>query len=105
MGVHIQCSVCRNKQPFQEISYIKSGNTVTDEDCKKINGNYSTKIEAVIKLLLELLSEDSHVKVLVFSFWISILKCLQEALIKNNIKCELVHNSSLENRIENFKVR
>lgn len=104
MGAQIQCSVCRNKQTFQEISYIKSGSAVTDEDCNKINGNYSTKIEAVTKLLLELLSKDSHVKVLIFSFWVSILKYLQEAFIQNNIKCELVYNNTLEDKIENFKV-
>lgn len=104
VGEHIQCSVCRNKQKFQEISYIKTGNTVTNEDYKKIKGNYSTKIEAVITLFLELISEDPHVKVLLFSSWISILKCLKEALFQNGIKGELIQSSSLVTRIENFKV-
>lgn len=104
VGEHIQCSVCRNKQKYQEISYIKAGNTVTDEDCMKIKGNYSTKIEAVIKLVLELKNEDPNVKVLLFSSWTSVLKCLREALEMNDISCELALNSKLEARIENFKV-
>lgn len=104
VGEHIQCSVCRNKQKYQEISYIKAGNTVTNEDCIKIKGNYSTKIEAVIKLLLELKNEDPNVKVLLFSSWASVLKCLKEALEMNDISCELALNSKLEARIENFKV-
>ncbi|KAJ8966855.1 hypothetical protein NQ317_006640, partial [Molorchus minor] len=102
-GDHIQCSVCRNKQKYQEISYIKAGKTVTDEDCTKIKGNYSTKVEAVIKLILSLKKQDPQVKVLVFSSWITVLKCLKEALEKNSISCELAMATKLEARIENFK--
>lgn len=105
MKRHIQCSVCRNKQKIEEISYINTEKTVTDEDTKEINGNYSTKIEAVVKLLIKLKSEDSNVKVLIFSLWVLILKCLNEALEENKIKCQLLHSCSLENKIENFKVR
>ncbi|KAJ8921378.1 hypothetical protein NQ315_002994 [Exocentrus adspersus] len=103
VGEHIQCSVCRNRQRYQEISYIKAGNTVTNEDCVKIRGNYSTKIEAVIKLLLDLKNENQNVKVLVFSSWLSVLKCLRGAIEKNGITCEIALNSKLETRIENFK--
>ncbi|XP_057665468.1 E3 ubiquitin-protein ligase SHPRH isoform X2 [Diorhabda carinulata] len=102
-GDHIQCSVCRNKQKYQEISYIKAGTTVTDDDCKKIKGNYSTKIEGVIKVLLDLKRDDTDVKVLLFSSWFTVLKCLKEALIKNNISCELANTGTLDVKITNFK--
>ncbi|XP_074033441.1 E3 ubiquitin-protein ligase SHPRH isoform X2 [Leptinotarsa decemlineata] len=103
-GDHIQCSVCRNKQKYEEISYIKAGNTVTDEDCKKIKGNYSTKIEAVIKLLTDLREEHPDVKVLLFSSWITVLKCLRSALQCNSITCELLsQGGNVEAKIKNFK--
>nr|CAH7738163.1 unnamed protein product [Callosobruchus chinensis] len=99
----IQCSICRNKQKYQDISYIKAGQTVTDSDCHKIKGNYSTKIEGVIKLLLDLKAENPLPKVLLFSSWLSVLKHVKEALDKNEITCELAANYNFEQRIENFK--
>lgn len=77
---------------------------VTDEDCTEIKGNYSTKIVAVIKLLLELRAKDPHVKVLLFSFWVSVLQSINKALITNNIGCELMYSNGLEKKIEHFKV-
>ncbi|KAG5873727.1 hypothetical protein JTB14_035541 [Gonioctena quinquepunctata] len=103
-GDHIQCSVCRNKQKYEEISYIKAGNTVADADCKTIKGNYSTKIEAVIKLLMDLREKNPDVKVLVFSSWVTVLKCLMNAFQCNSISCELLaQGRNLENKISNFK--
>lgn len=90
---------------MQDISYIKKGNSVQNEDCQQINGNYSTKIEAIIKLVLQLKSREADVKILLFSFWSSILKHLKEALTTNSIKCELIYNNSLESKIVDFKVR
>ncbi|CAH1988084.1 unnamed protein product [Acanthoscelides obtectus] len=103
---HIQCSICRNKQKYQDISYIKAGHTVMDGDCLNIKGNYSTKIEAVIKLLMELKEENPVPKVLLFSSWHSVLKNIKEALDKNEITSELISASShFEMKIENFKVQ
>ncbi|CAG9815357.1 unnamed protein product [Phaedon cochleariae] len=102
-GDHIQCSVCRNKQKYQEISYIKAGNTVTDGDCSKIKGSYSTKIEGVVKLLLDLKKDDPEVKVLVFSSWVTVLKSLTDALVENSVRCEMAQGGNLEKRIVNFK--
>lgn len=106
VGETIQCSVCRSKQQYHDISYIKAqaGNTVSDEECKKIKGHHSTKMEAVIKVLFKLLSEDPKVKVIMFSFWVSILKGFEKALLENDIRCELVYNNSQESKIESFKV-
>ncbi|KAJ8932032.1 hypothetical protein NQ314_015005 [Rhamnusium bicolor] len=103
VGDCLQCSVCRSKQKYQDISCIKAGNTVTDDDCKNIKGNYSTKIEAIIKLILDLKTEDINVKILLFSSWVTVLKCLTEALMTNHISCELATTTNLEARIERFK--
>nr|CAI5818285.1 unnamed protein product [Callosobruchus analis] len=100
----IQCSICRNKQKYQDISYIKAGQTVTDSDCQMIKGNYSTKIEGVIKLLLDLKAENPVPKVLLFSSWLTVLKHVKEALDKNEITCELAASYNFEQKIENFKV-
>nr|CAI5818280.1 unnamed protein product [Callosobruchus analis] len=99
----IQCSICRNKQKYQDISYIKAGQTVTDSDCQMIKGNYSTKIEGVIKLLLDLKAENPVPKVLLFSSWLTVLKHVKEALDKNEITCELAASYNFEQKIENFK--
>ncbi|RZC37273.1 E3 ubiquitin-protein ligase SHPRH [Asbolus verrucosus] len=103
-GHHVQCSVCRAYQLVREISYIKSGAQADESDTTKIKGNYSTKVESIIELILDLRSEDGDVKVLVFSSWISVLNYLKTALTNNDVSTELVISGNLEKQIERFKV-
>lgn len=102
----IECCVCRNRQPATDISYIKSEQSVPDSDSQKIIGNFSTKIEAIIKLILRLKSEEPSVKILVFSSWSGVLKHLQDAMKCNLISCEMVSSSTtIKSKVELFKVR
>ncbi|KAL3277364.1 hypothetical protein HHI36_012714 [Cryptolaemus montrouzieri] len=103
-SINIICCVCRQPQPVQDISYIRSGPIKNESDDVDIKGNFSTKMESIIKLLMELKSEDEHVKVLVFSSWLKVLKLLKDALMLNDIKTEILLSFKLEERIENFKV-
>ncbi|KAK9884497.1 hypothetical protein WA026_007338 [Henosepilachna vigintioctopunctata] len=102
-GNTIVCCVCRQEQTISDVSYIRSGQVKNENIEIAIKGNFPTKIEAIIKFLLELKTEDENVKVLVFSSWITVLKFLKEALVLNDIKTEILLNSKLEERIENFK--
>jgi E3 ubiquitin-protein ligase SHPRH len=102
-GHHVQCSVCRAYHLVIDISYIKAGEHSTISDSTKIKGNYSTKVESIIKLILQLKAEDESVKVLVFSSWISVLTYMKDALINNDISTELVVSGNLEKQIERFK--
>lgn len=103
MSNKIQCSVCRSKQYIHDISYIKVGQSVTEQDTTNIKGNYSTKIEAVIKLVLGLRTKEPKVKVLLFSTWIDVLKCLKKAMDENGISCELAVHGNVEKHVELFK--
>ncbi|XP_044756394.1 E3 ubiquitin-protein ligase SHPRH [Coccinella septempunctata] len=102
-GLHINCCVCRQPIVIQDISYIRSAAMKNDDENFNIRGNFSTKIEATIKLIFELRDEDENVKILVFSSWLAVLKVLKEALVKNEIKTEILLANKLEERIEHFK--
>ncbi|XP_018318562.1 E3 ubiquitin-protein ligase SHPRH [Agrilus planipennis] len=99
----ISCSICRQKHKIEDISYIKSGSAVKDLDLVKIKGNYSTKIEAVVKLVVKLKAEDSSVKILVFSSWPAILKIIQNAFKENDVTCDLFSTQCNMNQLAKFK--
>lgn len=67
-------------------------------------GNYSTKVESIVELVLKLRSEDEDVKILLFSSWIPVLAYIKEAFETNHILSELVTSGNFERQIEKFKV-
>ncbi|XP_044258765.1 E3 ubiquitin-protein ligase SHPRH [Tribolium madens] len=100
---HVQCSVCRSYHLISEISYIKPGEQQTAPESEKIAGNYSTKVESIVRLILKLKLEDEDVKILLFSSWIPVLSYIREALTKNSVTSELITSGNLEKQIEKFK--
>ncbi|XP_008201431.1 E3 ubiquitin-protein ligase SHPRH isoform X2 [Tribolium castaneum] len=102
-GHHVQCSVCRSYHLTSEISYIKPGEHQTVPESEKIAGNYSTKVESIVRLILKLRLEDEDVKILLFSTWIPVLSYIREALTKNSVTSELITSGNLEKQIEKFK--
>ncbi|KAF5302451.1 hypothetical protein FQR65_LT08541 [Abscondita terminalis] len=99
----ITCSVCRQSQNVEDISYIRPGQIERNPETIKIKGNYSTKIEAVIKLVLTLKHEDPDVKILIFSTWSSVLKIAKTALLANGVCTELMLQSSAYESLTKFK--
>lgn len=87
-----------------EISYIKTTEQRTVNEIIRVKGNYSTKVESVINLILDLKTEDNDVKILVFSSWVSVLSYLKAALLNNDVSTEMIASSSIEKQIEKFKV-
>lgn len=59
--------MCRSKQSVQDIAYIHADQTSDSKDAVNddtfVAGNYSTKVEAVVRLLLNLRKNDANVKV------------------------------------------
>lgn len=102
-GKQIYCSVCREKQNTADISYIKTEQSKIEDNSLDIKGNYSTKIEAIVKLVLTLTKEDKNVKVLISSSWMVVLNILHKALTSNSITTELLVQAQMEKRLEKFK--
>lgn len=106
---YISCSICRQTQHVDKILYAR----LEDEDgtkksqTKKIRGNFSAKIEAIIKTVLNLIQEDESVKVLVFSSMPKALKVLSSALNVNGVNTIVSIGSlkMLDVCVGKFKVR
>ena len=62
----IACPMCRNNTPMDSISYVKN-NREGEVSNIVIKGSFSTKIESVTLKLIELITQDPNVKVLIFS--------------------------------------
>lgn len=62
----IACPICRDKTPMNSMSYVKS-NQESEVSGIVLKGSFSTKIEKITVKLIELVTQDPNVKVLVFS--------------------------------------
>ncbi|CAG9838516.1 unnamed protein product [Diabrotica balteata] len=101
-GDVISCSVCRNRQLYNEVSYINAVETTKDNSVQ-IKGSYSTKISQIVKVLIDLKKEDKDAKVLLFSSWKNVLDTVKKALDKNDISSELALSGNLDAKITSFK--
>lgn len=99
----IVCSICRQKHHIKYISYLQT-DEVSTKDENEVKGNFSTKMGDVVRLIFKLKKEDEHVKVLIFSHWIDVLKVLKNILDQNNITGQLFMNQASEKGLHDFKV-
>ncbi|XP_073129793.1 uncharacterized protein [Henckelia pumila] len=87
----VRCPTCRQPTDFGNIAYADDRQNVKSGDCDKsevfmtVQGSYSTKIEAVTRRILWIISTDPTAKILVFSSWNDVLDVLQHAFATNNI--------------------
>ncbi|KAF2879520.1 hypothetical protein ILUMI_26652 [Ignelater luminosus] len=101
---HIHCSVCRQLQTTKDILHIQINETTSEYSNIKIKGNYSTKLDAIVKLIIKLKSEENDVKVLVFSSMPTVLTILKDALLTNGIAAEKVTSpQNSQYSLTNFK--
>ncbi|KAM7348478.1 E3 ubiquitin-protein ligase SHPRH isoform 1-T2 [Cochliomyia hominivorax] len=102
-GSHFKCSICRNIQQNQKLYYVSRAKIKTAE-CEKIKGHYSSKITYIVRLILKLQkeaqlsktddtatdlemdSQETQVKILIFSQWEPIIQAIALALKENDIK-------------------
>lgn len=89
---------------MSEIAYIKPSENKNSGEDIKIQGNYSSKIEAIVTLIYKLKAEDPNVKVLLFSTWYNVLKVFETALERNDVSTALLTQSSVDKTIQKFKV-
>lgn len=100
----ITCSVCRQKQCVLDITMIQNDEKPQQTDNEfEIKGNYSTKMGAVVKLVLKLKREDENVKVLIFSNWLVSLKLLKNVCDANDINAEILQSDKLQRNLKKFK--
>lgn len=96
--VTIACPVCRERMNADEISRVDRrrkrsdvrGNEQGTEQSELVDvvikGSWGTKIDAVLKTAMQILAQDDHSKILVFSQWPGMLVVLREAFSKNSIR-------------------
>ena len=92
--------MCRKELLRSDISLVMNN----DFEENTIKGNNSTKIEAIIKLILNLKKMEPNVKVLIFSIWASILKFLESVLRENGIISNILARETYEKKLKAFKV-
>ncbi|XP_022082034.1 E3 ubiquitin-protein ligase SHPRH-like isoform X2 [Acanthaster planci] len=83
----LRCAICRAVASLQEISYVSTQPTDQPEDCAiPVKGGFSTKVEAVVRTLLQLQEQDPNVKAIVFSTWVDVLTVIAKALKDNHVE-------------------
>ncbi|XP_008183763.1 E3 ubiquitin-protein ligase SHPRH isoform X2 [Acyrthosiphon pisum] len=99
----IDCPMCRNTTPMDSISYVKN-NREGEWSNIVIKGSFSTKIESVTLKLIELITQDPNVKVLIFSNWDKALNLLGEALDQNSISYRILKpGTKYKKTLKDFK--
>ncbi|XP_072036001.1 LOW QUALITY PROTEIN: E3 ubiquitin-protein ligase SHPRH-like [Amphiura filiformis] len=84
-----RCPICRTPTAMKEVSYVS---TVTQEQGEsdsseiKLKGSHSTKVEAIVKALIQIRLEDPTAKALVFSTWVDVLDIIGRALRENKVE-------------------
>eukprot|EP00102_Acyrthosiphon_pisum_P022312 XP_016659522.1 PREDICTED: E3 ubiquitin-protein ligase SHPRH-like [Acyrthosiphon pisum] len=99
----VDCPICRITTPMDFISYVKN-NREGEGSNMVIKGSFSTKIECVTLKLMELISQDPNVKVLIFSNWDKALNLLGEALDQNSISYRILKTGTkYKKTLDDFK--
>ncbi|KAL0274386.1 UNVERIFIED_CONTAM: hypothetical protein PYX00_006830 [Menopon gallinae] len=98
----ISCPVCRELTRSSDLSFIDLSGR--EENCDiKVVGEHSTKVEAVVRTLLELKNQDEKVKVLIFSTWAVVLNVLVVALEENGISFRRMPGRNYQVHLKQFK--
>lgn len=88
-GNVITCPVCRELTKGSDIGFVSLKNK-DKTNSSKVQEKHSTKVEAVIKTVLDLKQKDPKVKIIIFSTWDIVLKVLKKALDESKISyCSL----------------
>ncbi|KAL4232699.1 hypothetical protein ACF0H5_007387 [Mactra antiquata] len=88
----VKCAVCRQNTHQGEISYVMTSRELQPDDIA-VKGSHSTKVEAVIRCLLQIQKEDPTAKSLVFSTWTDVLSVIASGLDDNDITYKALYSS------------
>lgn len=98
----VSCPVCRETTSASDISFVDLSNRDENPDINVV-GEHSTKVDAILRTLIELKQTDPHVKVLIFSTWEVVLKVLEKALDQNNISFRRMPGYNYQIHLKQFK--
>jgi E3 ubiquitin-protein ligase SHPRH len=86
-----------------DILFVNADDSVTDDDIK-VKGSWSTKVEQIVRCLLQIQKEEPEAKTLIFSSWAMVLGLLEKAIEMNDIKvAALKPGKGFGTTIERFK--
>lgn len=97
----INCPVCRTSQEIGNIMGVTCNEQIANAE--PIVGSYSPKIDEIIRCILRLRTDDSDVKILIFSQWDSILSAIMPALKNNSITYRVSFGKAFSKEIGEFK--
>ncbi|XP_030850067.1 E3 ubiquitin-protein ligase SHPRH [Strongylocentrotus purpuratus] len=89
----VKCAVCRMPTEGVDVSYVSvtlqqqdAAEQAAAEESIKVQGDHSTKIEAVVRTLKGIQLKEPGAKAIVFSTWSEVLELISKALTQNQIK-------------------
>ncbi len=101
----------RKLQPYNRVydrAEENDGDNDPEEDHRAyeaVRGSLSTKMEAVVRTLIKIRTDDPKAKCLVFSTWTDVLDILSSALAENNIAFAALHaQGKFKRNLLKFKV-
>lgn len=98
----ISCPVCRETTKSSDFSFVDLSGAHENSDINVI-GDHSTKVDGIVRSLLQLKQDDPKAKVLVFSTWSVVLKILEVALTQNNILYRRMPGHNYQIHLKQFR--
>ncbi|KAK6631898.1 hypothetical protein RUM44_006928 [Polyplax serrata] len=98
----IGCPICRETTKGCDLSFIDLSGNQENSDIT-VAGDHSTKVDGIIRSLLQLSRENPKVKVLIFSTWAVVLQVLEIALTQNGISFRRMPGVNYQNHLKQFK--
>lgn len=105
----LACAICRQRTRYADISNVSTRvsqpvGADEDTDTIRVKGDHSTKVDGVIRCLIQIQRMDSDAKVLVFSSWQDVLDILSQALKDNDISYRSLHShNKFQENLQSFK--
>ncbi|XP_053208540.1 E3 ubiquitin-protein ligase SHPRH-like [Panonychus citri] len=81
----IRCPICRQFTKINDIIHVATNSVNSDEDKIQVKGSWSSKVEEIVRTLLQIRSKAPSDKCLLFSSWTSFLILIGRALSENGI--------------------
>uniref|UniRef100_UPI00358FB451 E3 ubiquitin-protein ligase SHPRH isoform X2 n=1 Tax=Myxine glutinosa TaxID=7769 RepID=UPI00358FB451 len=82
----ICCAVCRQPALHRELACVTTVADTTSDNDISVKGSHSTKVEAVVRVLLKIRDKNPDAKALIFSKWQGVLDIIAKALQDNAIQ-------------------
>ena len=85
--------MCREISLWKDVEFVHNSLSEVHHDIV-VKGNFSPKVTAIVRLLIQLNLDARRPKCLVFSQWVSLLEVLNEACIENGVNSIMATTTS-----------